>query len=387
MKEVKTLFLTDILKNIINIYFDTFFVLYFFNVANYEIIPLAKYYITMYFFVGLGFFLIRNEIKKKIILPYYRIGVAFQALYISAIMLLKENIINYIIPIGILKGFADGFYHYPKNILNATKVNNENRKSYSGIMNTVNQISAIVIPLILGISLTYISFVNLGKIFFILFIVIFIISFNLKDEEYTNEKINLKEYLKIIKNNKDLKITIIEPLLSGLTFQSGIMMMIISLSKIYIFKTNLNLGIVDSVCSILCLLSCIIFTKINKNKLNKLTIISGIISFIGLVLFTINPNKTFLITNLITFNSFIAFITLISSYTLVNISNSTKEINEMKAEFYLVRDLMFSISRIFGYIILLIVCLILGKDKINYIMIIPAISILLETIILVKNQK
>lgn len=56
MSEKKVMFIVNILKNIINVYFDTFFVFYFFKVANYEVLPLAKYYLTLYLFCGIGFF-------------------------------------------------------------------------------------------------------------------------------------------------------------------------------------------------------------------------------------------------------------------------------------------------------------------------------------------
>jgi len=64
VSEVKAIFTINILKNIISVYFDTFFVLYFFQVANYEVLPVAKYYITLYLFIGIGFFLIRKAMKK-----------------------------------------------------------------------------------------------------------------------------------------------------------------------------------------------------------------------------------------------------------------------------------------------------------------------------------
>jgi len=51
MSEEKSIFMINILKNIISVYFDTFFVLYFFQVANYEVLPVAKYYITLYLFI------------------------------------------------------------------------------------------------------------------------------------------------------------------------------------------------------------------------------------------------------------------------------------------------------------------------------------------------
>lgn len=71
MKEDKAIFIIDILKNIINVYFDTFFVLYFFQVANYEIVPLVKYYVVLYLAIGIGFILIRKSMKKNIKVPYF----------------------------------------------------------------------------------------------------------------------------------------------------------------------------------------------------------------------------------------------------------------------------------------------------------------------------
>lgn len=64
MNEKKAIFIINILKNIVGVYFDTFFVFYFFKVANYEVLPLVKYYLTLYFFIGIGFILIRNAMKK-----------------------------------------------------------------------------------------------------------------------------------------------------------------------------------------------------------------------------------------------------------------------------------------------------------------------------------
>ena len=241
MSEKTAMFWENIFKNIINVYFDTFFVFYFFKVANYEVLPLAKYYLTLYLFCGIGFFVIRNSMKKNNKVPYFRIGISLQAIYIALIMLLKENIINHIYLVGLVRGIADGFFHFPKNILETEKINNEERQKYSGIVTTINKISAIVVPLVLGVSLTFISYTDLGKIFFILFIVMFIISFYLNDEYYYNDKkLETKKFLKILKENKHIRNSLLLPFLSGLTYSSGVMATIITLSKINIFKTKLQ---------------------------------------------------------------------------------------------------------------------------------------------------
>lgn len=385
MNERKAIFINDVLKNIISVYFDTFFVFYFFKVANYEVLPLAKYYITLYLFIGLGFLLIRRPIKKNIKVPYFRIGISLQAIYIAMIMLLKEKIIDYVYLVGLIKGIADGFYHYPKNLLNTEKITNNNRQKFDGMLNIINKIFSIVIPLCLGILLTFFDYTSLGKIFFMLFIIMYIISFWIKDEEYFDKKFDIKGFLKLFKTNSKLRSAFIAPLLSGLTYSSGVMGTIITLSKIYNFKTNLNLGFVDSLCAALSLLMCVIYAlKIKKEKFSIVLFISGIISFLSLAIYAFFPTRTMLIIYLLVRNSFITLINLLSSVIIVNYSNC-KEIREKyKPEFYLVRDLIFSFSRCFGYLILLLVCLWCGKEYINYIMIIPALSLLIQCIVIGK---
>lgn len=385
MSEEKSIFVINILKNIISVYFDTFFVLYFFQVANYEVIPLAKYYITLYFFIGIGFLLIRKSMKKNIKVPYFQLGISMQALYIALIMLLKDKIINYIFLVGIVKGLADGFYYYPKNILDSEKISNENRQKFSGIVNTIYKITSIIIPLCLGVLLTFMSYTDLGKIFFILFIIMFLISFWINDEKHYDKKFEMSKFLKLIKNNNSIKNSLLVPILSGLTYSSGVMGLIITIYKINVFKTNLNLGFVDSITATLSLLICILFSSKIKFKYFKfISIFSGIVSLISLLLFSILPSVGTLIFYLLVRYSFILIISLISENVVVNLTNCKEIKNDFKPEYYFMRDILFSISRSFGYILLLLVTYIFGTEYIYFILIIAGLSLFIESIIVAK---
>ena len=388
MNEKKAIFIINILKNTINVYFDTFFVFYFFDVANYEVLPLAKYYLTLYLFTGIGFYLIRRQMKKNIHMPYFRLGISLQAIYIALIMLLKDKIIDYIFLVGITKGLADGFYHYPKNLFLTNKITNDDRQHYYGLLNIVNKLTSIVVPLLLGVFLTFISYINLGKIFFMLFILMFIISFYIKDSSYIDKKYSFKGFIKIVKNNKNIKMSMFAFFFSGFTYASGVMLTIIKLSQINIFKTNLNLGIVDSICAVLFLGISIFFTtKLHKKHFKISMLISGILSFVTLILFSFRPNFTFFIIYLLVRNSFVGLIQLITENVTTNLSNSKELQEEYKTEYYLARDVIFAISRCIGYLLLLIVCLTIGLNYINYILIIPAISLFCECILISKISK
>lgn len=382
MSEKRAIFWINILKNITGSYFDTFFVLYFFEVANYDVIPLAKYYITAYLFLSIGFVLIKRFIKRNQKTAFFRIGISFQALYIALIMILKEKIVNYVFIVGIIRGLADGIYYFPKNLMDTEKIDNNDRQKFNGIISIISTITSILIPIILGVLLTFYSYVSISKIFFILFVVLYIISFWIKDEgNYSDKKIEWKRFFKLIKTNKDVRNVLYGPLLSGFTYASGVMGVVVTLSKIYNFKTNLNLGIIDSLCAVLTLLSCIVFTTIKENKFNKIMIWSGIISFVSMIIFAFVPSKIMLIIYLIVRSSFINILSQITGNVRVNLSNCYELKNDLKTEYYLITEFLYSFSRCLGYMLLLVVSLISSK-YINLVLILPAVAILFEGIII-----
>ena len=78
---------------------------------------------------------------------------------------------------------------------------------------------------------------------------------------------------------------------------------------------------------------------------------------------------------------------IISNFILLFLSNSKELQEEYKPEYYLARDGIFAISRCLGYLILLIICLTVGMDYINYILIIPGLALLGECVLISKLSK
>lgn len=385
MSEKSSMFTISILKNVIDVYFDTFFVLYFFTVANYEVLPLAKYYLTFYLVQGFSFFLIRNAMKRNIKVPYFRIGISLQAIFIALIMVLKEHIIDYVLLVGVVRGIAGGFFHFPRNILSSEKIDNGDRQKYEGMMNVINRSVGILIPLGLGIFLSHFTYVQIGKIIFLLFIVMFIVSFWIKDREFKDQKFDFGSFRKLIRENKDVRWALIIPFLSGFTYSSGVMGTIVTLSKINNFKTNLTLGYVDSLCAFLGLVAAFLFaSKIKKKSFQTISYVTGVLFFIILFVFSFNPVMIVLIVYLLIRNSLVKFFELIDDNVTVNLSNCEEIKTTYKAEFYCIRDIVFSISRSIGQVVLLLVCLFWGMENISYILILSAFAILIEGIILGK---
>jgi len=113
------------------------------------------------------------------------------------------------------------------------------------------------------------------------------------------------------------------------------------------FKTDMNLGLISSISSIITILMAHIYSKKFKNKSDKgVIIICGIIPVISLLLLMFYTNNITLIIYYMIYNSLINILTMIIEIRMYNVSNSSiiKEDNTM--EFWSIREVALNIKRL-----------------------------------------
>lgn len=317
---------------------------------------MAKYYLFSYIFLFIGFFLIRKYIKKEIKIGYYRLSISLLAIYLTSILLLKENISTYISIIGVIRGLAEGLYYYPTNIFDTEKIKNEHRKKYSGLLNTANTLICIITPVILGFFLDKYSYTNVGKVMLLFIIIMLINSFFIKDEPYKIKEFNFKEFKQYIKNkpifNKISTIRILE----GLTYSSSALNIIMTLYTIIYLKNNTNYGIFNSILSFISLITTTIYAYKKTNKEKNIILTTNILTIISLIYLLFKPSIYSLIIYLIIYNSVITYTILISKNKVVNTTNEYAEIkNKYKAEYHLYIEYNLFIGRFIGYLIFIFI--------------------------------
>lgn len=100
-----------------------------------------------------------------------------------------------------------------------------------------------------------------------------------------------------------------------------------------------------------------------------------------MIIFAFVPSKIMLIIYLIVRSSFINILSQITGNVRVNLSNCYELKNDLKTEYYLITEFLYSFSRCLGYMLLLVFSLISSK-YINLVLILPAVAILFEGIII-----
>lgn len=377
-REFNTFTINKLLRIIVFIFIDTFFSVYFFNLVNYDLLPIAIY--NLFIYVGLfsSFYLIKNLMKKGLKRELYQIGISLTGLYLLLILLLKENIVNYIIILGLVNGLGQGFYYYPTNIYDTELILNKDRDKYTGYLNMINMFLNIFVPIVLGLLLNKLSYITVGKIIIVIIVLMYFLGFFLKRKLVKSTKFELGEFWKYFKN--DFKKLIVIRYLEGLTYSSPAIELIITYYSILYLNNNLYIGILTSIQGVLALFTCLLFTKRNKKYDKKIVNISNLLITLSLLTLFIKTNMYSLCFYLLIQNSLLIYVQLINKNNVSNITNNYKEIkNKYKEEYHLVMELILNIGRITGFIILIMISLL---KNIVYLKIIIAVSFVFYFILL-----
>ena len=377
-REFNIFTINKLFRIIVFIFIDTFFSVYFFNLVNYDLLPIAVY--NLFIYVGLfsSFYLIKNLMKKGLKRELYQIGISLTGLYLLLILLLKENIVNYIIILGLVNGLGQGFYYYPTNIYDTELISNKDRDKYTGYLNMINMVLNIFVPIVLGLLLNKLSYITVGKIIIVIIVLMYFLGFFLKRKIVKTTKFELAEFWKYFKN--DFKKLIVIRYLEGLTYSSSAIALVITYYSILYLNNNLYIGILTSIQGILALFTCLLFTKRNKKYDKKIINISNLLITISLLTLFIKTNMYSLCFYLLIQNSLLIYVQLINKNNVSNITNNYKEIkNKYKEEYHLVMELILNLGRITGFIILIMISLL---KNIVYLKIIITVSVVFYFILL-----
>lgn len=391
MNNYRILFCLRILKSILTSFVDSFFILYFIEVSNNNILPLGIYKLIAISTIYAVIFLCRNFNKSKNRVMVLRIGIILDFIYFLAIILLKEQIVKYMYLIGILYGLEEGFYFSIYHILESDGVSNEERAKFSGSYTAIQSILSIIFPLIFGSIIYSIGFIKCLLIVLIIVILRIILSILFKDINIPkSNKTNMKEFKKLVKNNKSIYQMAKVEFFNGLTYSEGAFSYIVTIYIIKIFSSSFSLGIFTSIFNIITCLLGILFAKCIKPSQYKNVIkISMIFTVISL---SIMIYKCTMIT-VITFNLFQTFsknlMTLINGNSQANISNINILKKEFKVEYWLFNETALFIGRIISNTLFILIAF-TNSDIITYIFIIFLIlfakhSIKLQTLIKEDN--
>lgn len=384
----KSLMTCEIINSIIDLFLSTFLVAYLLNITNENISYVAIYYIIDYFVTAICMYILGFFIKKYNISNIYRIGIFLKCIFVIIIVLLKHNIRNYLIFIAIILGISETTYWGPCDNLVGYVTNNKNRTKYTANKKIIRSIVKVIMPLILGTSIELLSFYEVSTYIMILAIIQVIISFRIKVQNKNSEKFELISFLKSLKNKPKcnrLKIIYKASILYGVLL--NIIPTLITIIIIMTFKTNFQLGVLNTIFSICSMISVYLFKNYyNKKNSKKILIIGGLVSIISVISLIVNIGKTELILYNFVSSSFIIILEVI--FNIERFNNSENKIEDKYViENQIFINIIMQIGRIVGYSLLLIASILGNIIYFKFILLLTTICIPIYSIYMYKLQK
>ncbi len=355
--EANIIIAIDALKKIMIIFLGPFLTAYFIKTSSESMVDLSIYYIFSYLLLGIGSFIVASIIKNKFRIGMFRLGVIFNFIYIMVIVLLREKVVNNLWLISILYGISQSTYWFPYNLFVIDKVENSERTSYTVKKNLIVYSIGVLFPIILGTTITITNFELTAIIILIISLIQIILSFMLTPDKNVSKlkKYNMIETWNKIKKNKQVKKMFLVEFLVGFSISDGALGTLITILIFNAFKTDMNLGIITSISTILSMCAIKLYEKFFKNKSDKkILIFSSIIPVISVLIVLFNTNNITIIIYSLCYEILVnGILSLSRSIRLFNISDSNIIKKEDQSEFFSIREGILNLGRMVSYSILL----------------------------------
>lgn len=392
-KKIKTeqniIIIMDAIKKIMTIFLGPFLTAYFISTSTNSILNIAIYYIFTYATMALSTLVVAALAEKRNRIKIFRIGIILNFIYILIIILLKEKIINYLPIISILYGISASCYYFPYNLFIINKVKNTERTNYMVKLFITISVVGILFPIIFGSIITITNYILTAVIVLFISLIQIILSFFITDNHNGDlEEYNLKKTWLELKKNKQVINCLAGEFFIGMNICNGALETVMVILILNSFKTNINLGIITSIATLLSILVVKIYGLIyNKRDDKKVIIISSIIPVISLIIFLILKTDTTVIIYKFSYVIFAEILSLVRKIKIFNLSNSKIVNKSNQCEFNAIREVTLNVGRVTGYTLLLLAGLTQSSVVLNIVTIILTLSLLVMSINLTKVKK
>lgn len=387
--EQNIIIIMDAIKKIMTIFLGPFLTAYFISTSTNSILNIAIYYIFTYATMALSTLVVAALAEKRNRIKIFRIGIILKFIYILIIILLKEKIINYLPIISILYGISASCYYFPYNLFIINKVKNTERTNYMVKLFITISVVGILFPIIFGSIITITNYILTAVIVLFISLIQIILSFFITDNHNGDlEEYNLKKAWLELKKNKQVINCLAGEFFIGMNICNGTLETVMVILILNSFKTNINLGIITSIATLLSILVVKIYGLIyNKRDDKKVIIISSIIPVISLIIFLILKTNTTVIIYKFSYVIFAEILSLVRKIKIFNLSNSKIVNKSNQCEFNAIREVTLNVGRVTGYTLLLLAGLTQSAVVLNIVTIILTLSLLVMSINLTKVKK
>lgn len=386
-KNTKLLLVINTIRKIIDIFLGPFLTAYLFKVAIENVKIISIYNIFSYIAIAIIALVIGIILKNKYEMQIFRIGMISKFIQLAILIILGDNVVNYIWLLAIIAGFSTETWSFPLNLFSSKLVLNDEKNVFVVYKTILSNLVKVLIPFLLGTIISKKSFGTTAMIILILSFIQILLSFKLKFKRIysnKNKKLNLIKEVNHIKNNRKLQRFYMMKFLKGMTYE-GALDTAVTLLIIMSFNSDFSLGVITSIISILAMLSSYIYKKVkDQEKLKVVIKISSMVIFISSIVLVFNTNQFTIVTYNLIFTFFLQFIMVEEEVQTLKYTNSDVINDSNRVETYVLLEIFLNAGRVLSYILLFVVGIYNKLYLLEILIIFLVLSIVAETINLIK---
>ena len=294
-KEAIGYIICNCLMKIIELFVSTFLVAYLLTISNGNMFNVALYYIMYYIGIAVFYSLFSCFLHKGNKVYFYRLGILLKGIFLIAISLLKEDVVNYVIPVSLFYGLASGVYWSCYNVMKNEAISSKNIQRFYGIFNIWGYIVSIVAPITLGSIIEVGSFVTTAIYAFVVCLLLFFATFLLVSRKEEGDKLNFKGLITDIKKDKQGKAFLECYLMSFFNGLRSSTSTLITIMIVLTFNSNVSLGSLSSIMSIISILVTFAFMKKYDSKKVRIIYLCMLLCLVGIGGLIIDINKPLIV--------------------------------------------------------------------------------------------
>lgn len=364
--------------NIINLFVSTFFISYIFDfsldIFNY-IFNVGLYYTIYYIAFIIIYFISSFIVDKTNRVNIFRLGIFIKLALVLLFIFYGEMLASHVFIAGILNGTSSGLYYSSFNVLKQEMVSKSKMKNFSTMIHITYKIIGIIVPIVLGTIIDFNGYSFAAIVVSVVGLIQFLLSFGVKSVKPSGSNYNITSYIKKLRAKPNIckRMCLLYSICALYGFLT-LLSTLVNVSIVLEYGSNFSLGFLTSVFAGVSVLILILFNKFTKaGKRSSLFIILTLILPICSTIFGLWINKI----TLIIYNLGYAVVAIIIECVVDIHRNSTlkeaglySEISEHQT----IVETLFGLSRIFVFVIMMLVGLLKIKSAVSILLILGAIT-------------
>lgn len=362
------------IHSVIDLFINTFLVAYFLHLTNNNIIPTSLFYIFNYSVLGCFFVIIGQYVKCGNKLLIYRLSFIINAALLLMVIYLKEDITRFIWFLGFISGVEKALFFSPQNLMTSIEASGIKLIRFNGYREAFVALAKIVMPFFLGWLISVESFFNATIFILFLTAVEFVLSYYLLPFKTYAKSFSLKSLMALALKRYNIKMSLLIDFFNGFIF--NVLDVLVVLYIVYIFKTNMNLGIFTSVFAVVLTITNWVFGRFCRRASSQLLILCGFIGFAASLYFVADTTKlSFIIYNL-ALNSALQFVRIVITCLVFRISQDKSVSSRYRLEYLTLREIALNSGRCFGFLLVLGVALTGNPETIKYLIVVLSVMLI-----------